>query len=111
MFKKPTHLLTALAVAGLTVPVSDLEAQTLDLGRGEIPIHVPASYSADAPVPLVVLLHGYGSNGARQTGYMGFAELVDDREFLLVAPNGTEATTDRNPRYWNGSLIRARWIW
>jgi polyhydroxybutyrate depolymerase len=78
-------------------------AQTIDLGRGELPVQVPAGYSADTPTPLVVLLHGYGSNGARMESYMKFGELVDRHGFLLVSPDGTEQATGRHPRFWNAS--------
>lgn len=93
------QLLVALSV-GFGGPVS---AQSIDLGRGELPVQVPASYSTDAPAPLVVLLHGYGSSGERQESYMKFGELVDSHGFLLVHPDGTEQTTGRNPRFWNAS--------
>jgi len=78
-------------------------AQTIDLGRGEFPVHVPGAYSADVAAPLVVLLHGYGSSGAGMESYMKFGELVDGYGFLLVYPNGTEQATGRNQRFWNAS--------
>lgn len=77
--------------------------QSVDLGRGELPLTVPQSYDGDTPLPLIVLLHGYTSSGQRQDRYMGFSELADDYGFLMVAPDGTrEAEGDRNP-FWNAS--------
>ena len=78
-------------------------AQSIDLGRGELPLRVPAGYDSDTPIPLVVLLHGYGSSGARQDAYLKFGELVDSHGFLLVHPDGTEQPSGRNPRFWNAS--------
>ena len=78
-------------------------AQTIDLGRGELPVHVPAGYNTDAPTPLLVLLHGYGSSGEGQESYMKFGELVDSHGVLLVYPDGTRQATGRNPRFWNAS--------
>ena len=52
-------LMAILVVIG---PASAV-AQTVDAGRGEVPVHVPSSYDATAPAPLIVLLHGYTSSG------------------------------------------------
>ena len=78
-------------------------AQTVDLGRGELPLHVPSGYDANTPAPLVVLLHGYGSSGEGQESYMQFGALVDTHGFLLVHPDGTQEATGRNARFWNAS--------
>lgn len=80
-----------------------MAAQSIDLGRGELPVRVPAGYSIGTPTPLIVLLHGYGSSGAGQERYMKFGDLVDSHGFLFVAPDGTEQSTGRNPRFWNAS--------
>ena len=78
-------------------------AQNIDFGRGEVLVSVPADYSGDTALPLIVLLHGYGSNGGRQTSYMGFGDLVDDYDFLLVAPDGTQESQGNGSRFWNAS--------
>lgn len=78
-------------------------AQSIDVGRGELPLTVPDSYDDSSAAPLIILLHGYTSSGQRQDSYMGFSELADDYGFLLVAPDGTqESGGDRN-RFWNAS--------
>lgn len=78
-------------------------AQSIDLGRGEIPVAVPADYDAAEPTPLIVLLHGYGSNGPRQTAYIGLGDIVDDYGFLLASPTGTRETQGRESTFWNAS--------
>lgn len=75
----------------------------IDAGRGDIPLFVPASYDSDAPVPLIVLLHGYGSNGVQQNAYMRISEMVDRYGFILATPDGTQETTGRNARFWSAS--------
>ena len=77
--------------------------QTIDLGRGELPVRVPVGYDAESPAPLIVVLHGYGSNGARMESYLQLGEFVDRHGFFLVHPDGTESTGERNPRFWNAS--------
>jgi len=76
---------------------------TIDAGRGELPLFVPASYDSDAPAPLIVLLHGYGSNGVQQNEYMRISEMVDRYGFILATPDGTQETAGRNARFWSAS--------
>ena len=92
-----------LLVALMTLVGGAASAQTIDLGRGELPLLVPSDYGKDTPRPLVVLLHGYGSSGARQESYMKFGKLVDNHGFLLVHPDGTEESAGRQRRFWNAS--------
>ena len=62
---------------------------------------LPKSADRAEPRPLIVLLHGYGSNAAEANGYFRFSSEVDKRGFGLLLPNGTE---DRNTaRFWNGT--------
>lgn len=76
---------------------------SINAGRGEVPLFVPAAYEANSPVPLIVLLHGYGSSGLQQNGYMRISELVDQYGFVLATPDGTQETQGRNARFWNAS--------
>ncbi|MDD9888775.1 MAG: prolyl oligopeptidase family serine peptidase [Gammaproteobacteria bacterium] len=97
--KKLYSLLTLLV---LLAPMQ-LSAQSIDFGRGELPITVPDSYSADNPTPLIVLLHGYTSSGRGQDMYLGFSRVADRYNFLFVAPDGTQETSDRQNRFWNAT--------
>ena len=73
----------------------------IDLGRGDVNVVVPKNYSADTPVPLVMLLHGYTSSGAAQDAYFKLSKLVDEYGFIFIAPDGTvEKEGDKN-RFWN----------
>jgi polyhydroxybutyrate depolymerase len=75
----------------------------IDAGRGDIPLIVPDAYQANSPAPLIVLLHGYGSSGIQQNGYMRIGELVNHYGFILATPDGTQETQGRNARFWNAS--------
>ena len=97
------RLTNALAAFILVVASFALNAQSIDLGRGELPITVPAGYSSENPAPLIVLLHGYSSSGAMQDGYMGFSKLADQYGFLLVAPDGNREPGGDERRFWNAS--------
>jgi polyhydroxybutyrate depolymerase len=96
-------LRTLLAVTALVVFSASVGAQSIDLGRGELPVTVPANYDADTPAPLIVLLHGYTSSGAGQDSYMGFSAIADTYGFLLVSPDGDKESGGDENRFWNAS--------
>ena len=48
------RLTNALAAVTLVAASFALNAQSIDLGRGELPITVPAGYSSENPAPLIV---------------------------------------------------------
>jgi polyhydroxybutyrate depolymerase len=62
---------------------------------------IPSSYSKDSSIPLVVLLHGYGSTGAQQESYMKFESVAEKNKFILVNPDGTIDSVGR--RFWNAT--------
>lgn len=62
-------------------------------------LYVPAAYSHATSVPLVINLHGYGSNAMEQMFYSNFMPVADTAGFLVVHPNGT---LDQNSStHWN----------
>ena len=78
-------------------------SQGIDFGRGEVTVTVPSSYSSAEKTPLIILLHGYGSNGERQDSYLGFSRIADKYNFLLVAPTGTRESSGRQATFWNAT--------
>jgi polyhydroxybutyrate depolymerase len=50
-------------------------------------VHMPSV--ARPGLPIVLLLHGYSSNGEAQSRYFDLDSAVDRRAFILVKPNGT----------------------
>jgi pimeloyl-ACP methyl ester carboxylesterase len=71
-------------------------------------LKVPAGYDARHPAPLVVLLHGYTSNGDTQARYFGLPALADTAGFLLATPNGTRDLFGN--RFWNGTDACCDWF-
>ncbi len=65
----------------------------------EYNIYVPDIYNAANAVPLVINMHGYGSNMGQQSLYGNFKNLADVDNFIIIHPNGTLDNT--NTRYWN----------
>jgi polyhydroxybutyrate depolymerase len=70
-------------------------------GDRPVAVHVPASYQDGHPVPLVLLLHGYGGTGANEEAYMQLAAEADLRGFLYAYPNGTIDVAGN--RFWNAT--------
>lgn len=68
---------------------------TID-GR-EYLLHVPRSYNAAKPVPLVVSLHGAGGWPVQQMETSRWNDLADREAFIVVYPAGAE---DGGPRVW-----------
>ncbi len=55
----------------------------------------------DDPLPLVVLLHGYGFSAAYQDRYFGLSEAQADRPFYLMLPQGS--TDLMGQPFWNAT--------
>ena len=62
-------------------------------------LYQPALYDGSIAVPLVINMHGYGSNSSQQMLYGNFKNLADVDNFLVVCPNGTLDLS--GTRYWN----------
>lgn len=101
--KIKTLLATLCTASALAFASTGASAQSIDLGRGELPVTVPAGYDANSPAPLIVLLHGYTSSGRMQDSYMGFSKIADDYGFFLVAPDGNREPGGDENRFWNAS--------
>lgn len=97
----PTRETTA---AGCASPLpegyaaGEVSVRTLQDGPWErsIRVYVPSSYRAGEPVPLVLNLHGLGSDAEQQEAYSGLVAVAEREGFMLVTPDGSG-----NTRGWN----------
>jgi len=92
-------------IFGLISLLSPLVAQQTLLGgffyQGvwrDYRLSVPATYTGESPVPLIVNLHGLGSNAYEQELYANFPAVADTAGFLTVQPNGIANS-------WNAGFI------
>jgi polyhydroxybutyrate depolymerase len=53
-------------------------------------LHVPGSYTGQAPVPLVLDWHGILMNSNLERTFSGFAELSESEGFIVAFPEGTD---------------------
>lgn len=67
----------------------------LEMGRLVLDEHtrtyyyrVPSDYDGITPLPVVLVLHGFGGSGPIAAGSTHFAELVDTERFVAVFPDG-----------------------
>lgn len=96
-----TYLLT-----GLCFWLSGASAQTTVSGTiqsggltRDYRLYIPAAYTGNTAVPLVLNLHGYSSNNIEQEFYANFKPIADTADFLIVHPNGTQ--DGQGNRFWN----------
>jgi polyhydroxybutyrate depolymerase len=64
-------------------------------------LRVPTGYDGTTPVPLVLDLHGLGSNKAQQRAVSGLAPRADTEGFAIAWPNGTGSGAANS---WNGGF-------
>lgn len=79
----------------LLISLNDLDAQNVngsiihDGLEREYILYIPNSYTVGSSMPLVINLHGYGSNSTEQLIYSNFASTANEHGFLVVHPQGT----------------------
>ncbi len=65
-------------------------------------VHLPTGYNGETNLPLVINMHGFGSNATEQAVYSRFNFLSDVNDFIVVYPEGLEATIPLGSgQHWN----------
>lgn len=64
-------------------------------------VRVPENLNPAQPLPLVLLLHGYGASSMIQDSYFGLSNIVTSRNFILALPDGT--LDARGSRFWDAT--------
>lgn len=84
-------MIVALASFLFLVQAQD-EFRTLTFeGQGRTyMIHVPPSYDAGTPVPLLLMLHGRGGDGNGIAKLTNFSDLADEHNFIVLYPDGLD---------------------
>lgn len=77
-------------------------AQTEFVAGGDRPVTVHVPVEADpAGAPLLLVLHGYTSNGAEMTGWLPLGEAASRRGVVWAYPDGSRNA--RGDRFWNAT--------
>jgi polyhydroxybutyrate depolymerase len=76
----------------------------LVIGGDERPseVDIPTDYDPTVSYPLLMVLHGAGADGRTQAGYFQLFSFVDEKQFVMVFPDGTPDEGGR--RLWNGAV-------
>ena len=96
--------LTGLAgLAGLIVARTPAIASDIvvDIGRGPVTVTVPSGYEPGTPLPLVLVLHGYGGNGASMRSWWQMHLRAEEYGFFVAHPEGT--IDSGGSRFWNAT--------
>ncbi len=64
-------------------------------------LRLPAAFDKNEPVPLVVMVHGYGVNGIGQDILFPISSALKERQFIYALPSGTVDATGK--RFWNAT--------
>ena len=66
-------------------------------------IFLPQAYQEGMQLPLVLNLHGFGSNGLQQNLYTALGNVADTANFIMVTPEGLVGTTSfgQTATHWN----------
>jgi polyhydroxybutyrate depolymerase len=64
-------------------------------------LFLPANYSAETPVPLLINLHGYTGKGSVHSSYTYLQGAAKEKGLAYVAPDGTEDSL--RSQFWNAS--------
>lgn len=76
-------------------------------GDREYVIHVPPNHDPSQPIPLVIMLHGFGGTALSAANETGWSAKADQENFLIVYPEGSRrdrgspANFRKNPQAWN----------
>ena len=88
------------ATSSTTVAAGPSAAQAALVAARPFEVHTPPG-DATTPKPLLVLLHGYGANGAIQEAYLKLTPATDAHNMLYVHLDGTLGPQDK--RFWNAT--------
>jgi polyhydroxybutyrate depolymerase len=91
---------TSEAPVSTVSETTNAPAPTADPSR-PYELYVPTTYDGTTPMPLVMLLHGYGASAVIQEAYFQLQGLAESRGFIYVRPDGTTNALDK--QFWNAT--------
>ncbi len=98
-------LLASLLASEPLTPGDHARFVSVDDVRRPYLVHVPPDYDPATPTPVVLVLHGAGTNDAITVRITGMNKKADEAGFIAVYPNGT----GRGPFLtWNAGARRGR---
>ncbi len=85
------YLLFFLFIPGFLVSQQTIQGDLMHDGEErDYLLYIPANYSGNEDVPLVINFHGYQSSNVEQIAYGDFRPIADTAGFILVVPQGLQ---------------------
>lgn len=78
-----------------------------DQGNREFILYVPESYDPSTPVPVVIMLHGFGGTGLSAAKETGWSAKAERESFMVIYPEASRPDPlkpqnfRKNPQAWN----------
>lgn len=89
---------------GLSAQTTTSGSISHDGGTRTYRLYVPASYDGTEEVPLVLNLHGLGSNSSQQLFYGEFRPIADTANFIILLPQGLPYSPISTNAHWNANF-------
>ena len=95
----PEATATATVAPGVMLDFPGPGGYTVQVTQSDIDraygVYIPEAYAnAEAPVPLVIVMHGASGNGLIMEQHVGFSALADEHGFIVAYPDGVNG-------FWN----------
>lgn len=92
-FMKKLYLfvIVLLSYTGVIEAQTNVDIRVNGVNREYI-LYIPAGHDVNAPAPLVINYHGYGSNAAQQQIYSNMNAVADTAGFIVVYPDGLNSS-------------------
>lgn len=97
----PTTSTTTTAPSTTTTTAVVGEIGSVELGPPDRPARLVAPDEVTVPAPLIVFLHGYGSNATNHDAYLGVTDQARARGAYVLLPEGT--TSPRGRQFWDAT--------
>lgn len=91
----------AVAACDATPPEEPVPYRFTIGGERPAALTRPYEYVAGTPIPLVIVLHGYGGNSTGIDRYFGISERLHRDGFAVILPSGT--LNERGRRFWDAT--------
>lgn len=104
MMKRPLLLAAFLVIFAHTTHAQKTITDSITSGgvMRYYNLYIPKHYIIGSSRPLIIHLHGYGSNGTIEQVYTNYMPIADTAGFLIVYPQGL---VDANQhQYWNAGI-------
>lgn len=94
MTKLHTTIILCLLALSIQAQTTASGTITHDGGPRTYSLTIPTSYTGNAPLPLVLNLHGLGFDGLVQRGYSQFDPVAEANDFFVLYPDGLNLQWD-----------------